>query len=285
MCCLMARPLSFQGASGASQLCGQPHGLLLALQLFSWPFRSEFGPRVLPTMKRAVPKAVGDVPVGPIEESRLHDKDAEDVIQHAEAEQRTHEEQSAMASQDPLLLVLEQSKEPADGERVTVFDDAVSGSEMPNAAMTVEAPAGSALSTGQTGAVELEDPGLAVPVTSPRDFVAMSDSPRASASARPRTFDDEETAKKQKTEDAKRQRINRWKMEYEKRLREVKLAYKEYFTVDDYTTDLDLQDDSNDDDDDVWAGEDDVKLHGIPLELWSDDPLDQTPKTPEKWID
>ena len=35
--------------------------------------------------------------------------------------------------------------------------------------------------------------------------------------------------------DAKKQRINRLKMDFEKRLSEVKLAYKEYFTVDDYT--------------------------------------------------
>ena len=75
------------------------------------------------------------------------------------------------------------------------------------------------------------------------------------------------------------------KMDNEKRRSEVKLAYKEYFTVDDYTTDLDLQDDSNDDDEDVWAGEDNVKLQGIPMELWSDEPLDQTPKPPEKWVD
>ena len=93
----------------------------LHCKCFSWQFRSGFGPRVLPTMKRAVPKAVSfDVPLGPIEDSRLHDKDAEDVIQHAEAEQRAQEEQSAMASQDPLLLVLEQSKKEPSGERLTV---------------------------------------------------------------------------------------------------------------------------------------------------------------------
>ena len=107
----------------------------------------------------------------------------------------------------------------------------------------METPAGSALSTGQAGAVELEDPGLAVPVTPPRDYVEISDGPRAAFSARPSTFGDDDSAKRQKTEDAKRRRINRLKMEYEKRLSEVKLAYKEYFTVDDCTTDLDLQDD------------------------------------------
>ena len=76
--------------------------------------------------------------------------------------------------------------------------------------------------------------------------------------------------------------ISRLKVEYEKRLSEVKLAYKEYFTVDDCTTDLDLEEEDNED---VWAGEDDVKLQGIPMELWSDHPIDQQPPFPDRWID
>ena len=76
--------------------------------------------------------------------------------------------------------------------------------------------------------------------------------------------------------------ISRLKVEYEKRLSEVKLAYKEYFTVDDYTTDLDLEGEDNED---VWAGEDDVKLQGIPMELWSDHPIDKQPPFPDRWID
>ena len=74
-------------------------------------------------------------------------------------------------------------------------------------------------------------------------------------------------------------------MDYEKRLSEVKLAYREYFTVDDYTTDLDVNDDGSGDEDDLWAGEDTVKLDGIPPELWSDAPIDKAPEMPEKWID
>ena len=75
-------------------------------------------------------------------------------------------------------------------------------------------------------------------------------------------LEDEEVSKMQKTDDAKRQRINHLRMEYEKGLREVKLAYKEHLTVDDYTRDADLQEESTDDDY-IWAGEEDVKLHGI----------------------
>ena len=106
-------------------------------------------------------------------------------------------------------------------DRQLVFDDEVPGPEM-------ETPAGSALSTGQAGAVELEDPGLAVPVTPPRDFVEIGDSPRASASARPRHMMKRQQ-RSRKTEDAKRQRINR--LEHEKRVSEIKLAYKEFLQL------------------------------------------------------
>ena len=110
---------------------------------------------------------------------------------------------------------------------------------------------------------------LQFPVTPPRDFVMVE--PLSDAEA--------DVSRGQRTEDAKRQRISRLKVEYEKRLSEVKLAYKEYFTVDDYTTDLDLEEEDNED---VWAGEDDVKLQGIPMELWSDHPIDQQPPFPDR---
>eukprot|EP00435_Cladocopium_sp_Y103_P004047 s3664_g1.t1 len=131
------------------------------------------------------------MPLGPIEDdNKLHDKEAEAVIQYAEAESRAQEEQRAMSAEDPLLSVLQESRQPADDSAVTVFDDAVSGSAMPNVPMSVEAPAGSASSTGQTGAPELDDPGLAVPVTPPRHFIQVDDeSPRAAASARPSSFE------------------------------------------------------------------------------------------------
>ena len=263
----------------------------LHCKCFSWQFKAGFGPRVLPTMKKAIPKAVGfDMPLGPIEDdNKLHDKEAEAVIQFAEAEQKSQEEQRAMSAEDPMFLALQESKQPADDAAVTVFDDAVSGSAIPNVPMSVEAPAGSAPSTGQTGAPELDDPGEAVPVTPPQHFIQVDDeSPRAAASARPSSFElnDEAERKRQRAEESKRQRINRLKAEYETRLSEVKLAYKEYFTVDDYTTDLDVTEDFNYDDDDIWAGEDSINLQSsIPLHVWSDHPIDQTPPVPEKWID
>jgi hypothetical protein len=46
-----------------------------------------------------------------------------------------------------------------------------------------------------------------------------------------------------------------------------------------------LNDDGSGDENDLWAGEDTVKLDGIPSELWSDAPIDKAPEMPEKWID
>ena len=56
---------------------------------FSWQYKSGFGTRILPTMKKPVPRSVSfEVPLGPTEDSRLHDKDAEAVIEFAEKEKK-----------------------------------------------------------------------------------------------------------------------------------------------------------------------------------------------------
>ena len=62
----------------------------------------------------------------------------------------------------------------------------------------------------------------------------------------------------------------------------MKFAHKEYFTVDGYSIDLSVDDEVEDD---VWAGEDEAKPQGIPMELWSGEPIDKPPKLPDKWID
>ena len=65
----------------------------------------------------------------------------------------------------------------------------------------------------------------------------------------------------------------------------MKVAYKEYFTMDDYSTELDVENGVETDEDDVWEGEDHVELPGIPKELWSDHTVDSTPDSPEPWVD
>jgi hypothetical protein len=53
-------------------------------------------------MKKPVPKSVAfDTLLGPVEDSHLHDKDAEAVIQYAEQEKQAEEEQTG---RQPTIL-------------------------------------------------------------------------------------------------------------------------------------------------------------------------------------
>ena len=154
------------------------------------------------------------------------------------------------------------------------FDD---GPAMPMSSvpLQVDAPVSEAMQQ------QMDDPGLMVPVTPPRTYEVI-DSPRMSPATRPSDEAIEESSKKQRTEEAKKQRIHQLKMEYEQRLSTVRVAYKEYFTMDDYSTDLDVDGDMEDD---VWAGEENICLTGIPIELWSDAPTDRPPEEPAQWVD
>lgn len=133
---------------------------------FFWQYKAGFGARVLPTMRKPVPKSVAfDVPLGPIEESALHDKDAEAVIQFAIDEQKVQEEQLNMSANDPLSLALrEKLGEAVAGELdgLQVVDD--DGPAVPSGPMhvTAETPPLTNVAGGMS-----EDPGLAVPVHRP----------------------------------------------------------------------------------------------------------------------
>eukprot|EP00435_Cladocopium_sp_Y103_P063067 s2135_g24.t1 len=144
-------------------------------------------------------------------------------------------------------------------------------------AQSAEASSSSAI------AVEVDDPGLMVPVTPPREYV-MVESPRTPAVAHEVEHDDDPTLKRQRVEEAKKQRINQLRLEYEQRLSAVKIEYKEYFTVDDYETELNVEKELEDEDD-IWAGEEMVQLQEIPDGVWSDAAIDKTPQPPEKWVE
>ena len=79
----------------------------LHCKCFSWQYKAGFGARILPTMKKPIPKAVEfDLPLGPIEDTKFYDKDADDVIKHAEEEKKTEQEQLMMFENDPLRVAL-----------------------------------------------------------------------------------------------------------------------------------------------------------------------------------
>ena len=223
-------------------------------------------------MRKLLPKSVAfDVPLGPIEA----------VIQFAIDEHKAQEEQLNMSAHDPLSLALrEKLGEGVAGELdgLQIVDD--DGPAVPSGLMhvTAETPP----LTNVAGDMS-EDPGLAVPVTPPGDYIEV-ESPREAAASRPSEHPHEESSKRQRVEEPKRQLISRLQTEYEQRLCAVKTAYKEYFTMDDYETDLNMEESMEEDDD--WVGEDTVVLTGISEELWSDAPIDQAaPGIPEKWID
>ena len=189
--------------------------------------------------------------------------------------QEAEEEQIAMSLNGPIN-VHAQVQQQQQAEEPTVFDD---GQPVGDGVVLVHNPEAA-------GPVPLSDPGLAVPVTPPRDDVTL-DSPRGSSTVRannPGGAESEES-KRAKVEESKTQRINRLQLEYEERLSAVRIAYKEYFTMDDYSTDLNVDDDLCENDE-FWYGEDEVKLGDIQEALWSDAPTDVIPNhAPEAWID
>ena len=236
---------------------------------------------MLPTMKKPIPQSAAlDAPPGPIEDSKFHDKEAEAVIQYAEQEKAAENERLAMGQHDPITLKAQEVQPSAFDDHIPIgpIGDGPGMASIVNPGGVVATPS-----------MEPIDPGLMVPVTPPRDFLEIdSGSPRQAASARPRgdlVLEEDDVSKRARTEESKRQRINRIQMEYESRLNAVKIAYKEYFTMDDYSTELDLEDDGAMEED-IWAGENEVQLGTISEHLWADFPIDVLPtQSPEKWAE
>ena len=114
-------------------------------------------------MKKIVPQQASfALPLEPIEPSKLHDKDAEDVILHAEDQKRLEQEQQSMSGNDPLNLPSEQRLETLLEETKETGPAEVSTSEP----MHVE---GTSVGTASKDVFVIDDPGLAIPVTPPRD--------------------------------------------------------------------------------------------------------------------
>ena len=63
----------------------------------------------------------------------------------------------------------------------------------------------------------------------------------------------------------------------------VQIGSEEYATMDNYTTELNVEEDITEDD--LWADEDQVNLTDVPEALWSEAPFDKLPPAPAGWID
>ena len=109
--------------------------------------------------------------------------------------------------------------------------------------------------------------------------------PRSTASTRVHdVHSDEESndAKRARVESAKKQRLNRISQEYFAQIRTVRIADDVFHTMDEYQSDLRLDDHDMDDE---WYDETEIAFGELPKELWSDNPLDQKPDDPSHEID
>eukprot|EP00435_Cladocopium_sp_Y103_P003341 s5159_g1.t1 len=68
----------------------------------------------------------------------------------------------------------------------------------------------------------------------------------------------------------------------ESMIRTVKIGDDEYATMDNYGTELNLEEVL---DDEFWSDEDQLQFTNVSEALWSDAPLDRPPPAPEQWVD
>ena len=141
------------------------------------------------------------------------------------------------------------------------------------------AAAGSSSNILQT-AHGLEVPGTPQEVPGPVAPV----SPRHSPTTRTHATDvDEGESKRAKTEEHKKQRINRLAEEQESMMRTVRFGTETYHTLDSY--EAAFQSDDVESSEEVWIGENDLYFAGVTEKLWSDHDLSQQPPTPDAEID
>lgn len=86
-----------------------------------------------------------------------------------------------------------------------------------------------------------------------------------------------------RTASSKKQRIERVAEQYEAAIRMVKVsAQEEFHTMDDYNTHLQLDDQ---DEVDIWAGEENVSTSHMPAKLWSNHDVSQQPPERDPEVD
>ncbi|CAL1133375.1 unnamed protein product [Cladocopium goreaui] len=129
------------------------------------------------------------------------------------------------------------------------------------------------------------DDGQSAPVTPPVGPMQLPPTPRQPHSTRTHEGqgDAEHEVKKAKVGEQKKQRINQLMQQHESMIRVVKVGTDEFATMDDYSTELDINVDVPDDE--LWRDEDQVQFGEVPDALWSNLPLDRPPPTPEPWVD
>ena len=208
--------------------------------LYSWQYKVGFGSRVSPTKRRVTAKPVTFVPpIAPVEPSRLVDEDAEAVKAKAQEEQREQEELEKMSVFDRPEEI-QRDVQFGDGRIFSddgemekppmAFGAAMDSSGAPSSTFNV-APSPSLMPSSSTPHLKH---GLDVPATplDPGTATAAPVSPRTLPATREHEIETEETeSKRAKTEDHKKQRVERLAAEQEKMIRTIKFGGEEYTTL------------------------------------------------------
>ena len=249
---------------------------------WSWEYKPGYGGRVLPT--KSTKAAIGasySGPIGTIEPSSFVDEDAEAVKQKRLEEVREEEELSEMALHDRVApKAIEIQEEP----EVQIVEPSMEGGIFNEEGEITVAHAPEPILQSQASASAPAFP-MDVPQT-PDVGVEAPVTPRHTPTTRTHAVesDDDHEAKRARVEAAKKQRLDRISSEYSSMIRAVKISNETYRTMDDYDSELRLDDHEVED---GWKNDDvgEVSLGEIPEELWSDCPIDRQPETPEPWID
>eukprot|EP00435_Cladocopium_sp_Y103_P028418 s2167_g7.t1 len=247
--------------------------------LFSWQYKVGFGGRVQPTKRRVGPRPASMAPpLTAVEPSKLVDEDAE-------AEERREEAELEMMSAFDKPQEVQREVQFGDGR---IFEDEsqelqpVVPGPQPLLESSMSAMPSSDLSSNSTTQAIQPGIGLEVPVTPPMTISPAS--PRHSSTTR--THDDDLTGesemKRSKTEEAKKQRINRLAAEQERCIRTVKIGEEVYHTLDSYADEPQLSDEVQED---PWLGEEELHFAGVDERLWSDHPLTEQPPDPGDEVD
>eukprot|EP00435_Cladocopium_sp_Y103_P056674 s2135_g19.t1 len=211
--------------------------------------------------------------------SPFHDRDAEDVKKKALEEKSEEREQLTMGQEDKRPQVVQ-----FEMDQPQVLEDgsmAMDPSELPSSstARRPERPGDVVLESGldddevvdfsHLPAMESQvdvipdDPGLSAPVTPP--------------------MTSDHDAKRAKLEAQTKQKITQVMEFNESMIRTVKVGTDEFATLDDYSTELTMDDEPLEEDD-YWV-DDQLQFSDVPEALWSEFALDKQLPPPERWVD
>ena len=256
-------------------------GFFIHFDAPTWRFKAGFGGRVIPTKRTVDPiSASQQQPLGPILPSQFHDADGDAVRKKAEEEKNEDKESKAMGSEDPINKRLQGSSNTLPGE--VAGNPQQIAADASFAATTTNVRGEEELDMSFLAEMEqaLADDDLYVPRTPLPDLPLQPPSPRASPTSRAHdeTGDEGHDAKKERVEDQKKQRIGMLRELQEKVIRTVKIGDDEYHTLDDDSSEpqLDAADDDGDKDD-IWGDEETLQFSNVPEELWSDSPINVVP--------